>query len=119
MKKLSFILMSLILSSGCSTVIKGTNQPVTFQSEPNGAAIFIDGERIGSTPMTIRLTKNKKSSVMIKKDGYDTVSRDLTKEYDPVTLLNIFWDLSTTDMITGAAFEYEPNAYFFELQPKN
>jgi hypothetical protein len=118
MRKISFVLMALILSSGCSTIIKGTNQPVTFQSEPNGAAIFIDGERIGSTPMTIRLVKNKKNSVMIKKDGYNTVSRDLTKQYDPVTLLNIFWDISTTDMITGAAFEYEPNAYFFELDPE-
>ena len=55
---------------------------------------------------------------MISKDGYHSVSRDLTKQYDSVTLLNVFWDLSTTDMITGAAFEYEPNAYFFELQSK-
>lgn len=118
MKKITAVVASLMLMSGCSTVIKGNNQAVTFQSEPSAAAIFIDGERIGNTPMTVRLPKNKKDTVMISKDGYHSVSRDLTKQYDSVTLLNIFWDLSTTDMITGAAFEYEPNAYFFELQPK-
>lgn len=52
---------------------------------------------------------------MIQKEGYKTVSRDITKSYDPVTVLSIFWDYSTTDMISGAAFEYEPNSYFVEL----
>jgi hypothetical protein len=40
----------------------------------------------------------------------------LDKKYDGIALLNVFWDLSTTDFITGAAFEYVPNSYHFQLK---
>jgi uncharacterized protein YceK len=101
--------------SGCATVISGTTQTLTFNSEPTGAEVYLDGARIGSTPFSLSVKKNEKDTVMIQKEGYKTVTRDITKSYDPVTLLSIFWDYSTTDMISGAAFEYEPNSYFVEL----
>ena len=72
---------------------------------------------VGVTPVSVNVPKNKRSSFMIQKEGYLAVTRDITKRYDPVTILSIFWDLSTTDLISGAAFEYEPNAYFVTLTP--
>jgi len=56
---------------------------------------------------------------MFKKEGYQTVSRDLSKSYDPVTIISVFWDLSTTDFLTGAAMEYDPKSYFIELKKLN
>jgi len=104
-----------LMASGCATVISGTTQTLTFNSEPSGAEVYLDGARVGTTPVSLSVKKNKKDSVMIQKEGYKAVSRDITKSYDPVTILSIFWDYSTTDMISGAAFEYEPNSYFVEL----
>ena len=101
--------------SGCATVISGTTQTLTFNSEPSGAEVYLDGARIGSTPVSLSVKKNEKDTVMIQKEGYKTITRDITKSYDPVTILSVFWDYSTTDMISGAAFEYEPNSYFVEL----
>jgi hypothetical protein len=117
-KALFFVLGALILS-GCATIINGTTQSVTFDSIPQGAEILIDGARVGVTPLTITLEKNAKKTVMIKKDGYKTISRDLTKKFDGVAVLNVFWDLSTTDAITGAIKQYEPNSYYFELQAED
>lgn len=120
MKSLSRLLIAItfIALSGCATVISGTNQAVTFDSVPQGAEVIIDGARVGITPLTLVLKKSAKSIVMIKMDGYQTVTRDLTKNFDGVGVLNIFWDLSTTDAITGAWKKYEPNSYYFELQAK-
>ena len=53
---------------------------------------------------------------MIEKDGYRTETMPLDKKYDGIALLNIFWDLSTTDLITGAAYEYQPSTYHFKLK---
>ena len=105
--------------SGCATVISGTTQSVTIDSNPQGAEVSIDGGYIGVTPITIKLEKNKKDNISLKKEGYKSVSRDLTKNFDPVAIVNIVWDLSTTDFITGAAMKYDPNMYFFELQSNN
>jgi hypothetical protein len=105
----------LFLTS-CAGVIKGTDQTVTFTSEPTAANVLIDGQDRGKTPLTLKLKKNAYSSIMIKKDGYRTITRPLEKKYDSTALLNIIWDSSTTDMISGAAYEYEPNSYHFELE---
>ena len=107
--------LGLSLLSGCATVISGTNQTLTFNSEPEGAEVYLDGAMIGTTPVSVSVSKNEKDSFMVKKDGYKAVTQDVTTSFDEVALLNIFWDLSTTDMVSGAAFEYEPNSYFVKL----
>ena len=110
------ILSVLILFTGCATVMSGTSQSITFDSSPSGAAIFLDGGRIGVTPFTTSLKKNKYSSFRIELEGYHTISRQLDKEFDIVALLSIFWDWGTTDFISGAVYKYGQNSYFVELQ---
>ena len=97
-------------------MIKGTTQTVTFNSDPDGAEVMIDGKSFGTTPLSVTLKKNKWDTIMIKKSGYATQTVPLEKRYDEFALLNIFWDLSTTDLITGAAYEYRPNQYYFQLK---
>jgi hypothetical protein len=67
---------------------------------------------------TLSLKKNKYKNVMFKKDGYSTQTMALDTSYDAIALLNVFWDLSTTDLITGNAYEYAPNTYFARLRKK-
>lgn len=121
MKKLSgiFALLTLFVTmSSFASIIKGTSQTITFNSEPSGAKVYLDGQMFGETPLTLKLKKNKYDSIMVKKEGYVTQTAFLNKDYDGVALINIFWDLSTTDLITGAAFEYNPNQFFFDLEKR-
>ena len=118
-KKIFSALLFWFFLSGFATIISGDVDSVTFDSSPTAAEVYIDGAYVGMTPLTIRVEKNEKDSVMFKKDGYRTVTRDLSKSYDMVTMLSIFWDLSTTDFLTGAAFEYDPKSFYIELQKIN
>lgn len=113
--RISFISALILLISGCATIISDSSENVTFDSSPSGADVFIDGVRMGKTPVTVTLRKSKKDTVMFKLDGHKTVTRDLTKSFDGVALINVFWDLSTTDAITGAIMEYDPKSYYVEL----
>lgn len=117
MKKVLLSITVLIMLSSCASVLKGTSQVLNFSSSPEGAEVIIDGISQGSTPLAVNLKKNKYSSVMFKKNGYETRVVPIQRSYDGIALLNIFWDLSTTDMITGAAFEYEPGNYHVTLTP--
>jgi uncharacterized protein YceK len=118
MKKILSILVLSSIVTGCASIFKGTDQTVTFTSEPSNASVIIDGQNRGKTPLTIKLKKNAYSTIRIQKKGYRAASRPLEKKYDGIAILNIFWDSSTTDFITGAAYEYEPNSYHFELEKK-
>ena len=115
MKKIITLLLPLLMVS-CAGIINGTSQTVTFNSSPSGAEVLIDGTSRGMTPLTVKLKKNKYETVMLKKKGYNAVTRPLEKVYDSTALLNVFWDSSTTDMMSGAAYEYEPNSYHFNLE---
>ncbi len=112
------IVFSFLILSGCATILKGTKQEITFESSPSGAKVFLDGNLIGTTPFTVKLKKNKYKSFRVELKGYQTIQRKMAKKYDLVSLLDVFWDLSTTDLLTGAAFEYAENSYYIELQKK-
>ena len=116
--RLSILSTLIIICSSCASIFSGTTQNINFESSPSGATIFLDGDRVGTTPLTLKLKKKKYSSLRIELEGYNTISRQLDKEFDLITLLSIFWDLGTTDLITGAAFKYANNSYFVELQQK-
>jgi hypothetical protein len=118
MKLKSILLFSCLLLSSCATVFKGSTQPVTFNSVPEGAEVIIDGNLMGRTPMTVNLKKSKHSTALIRLEGYETGTINLSTSYDPVALLNVFWDLSTTDLVTGNAWEYEPGLYTIRLEKK-
>lgn len=118
MRSLSMITFASVvaLSTGCASIIKGTDQVLTINSEPDGALVSIDGISVGVTPLATKVKKNSASVITIKKDGYKVQTMPLDKKYDGIALINIFWDLSTTDLITGAAFEYVPSTYHFQLK---
>ena len=111
---LSAVGVSLVL--GSATLISGTTQSVSFNSEPEGATVFIDGAKKCQTPCTLSLKRGSNESVTFKKNGYKSQILPLESSYNGVALLSIFWDFSTTDLISGAASEYSPNQYFVELK---
>ncbi len=110
---LLFAMSSLFASA---TLFHGTTQTITVDSDPSGARVYVDGRLMGSTPVVLNLKKNKYSTITIKKECYKPATIVLQKSYDPVALLDIFWDLSTTDFLTGAISEYSPNNYYVKLQ---
>ena len=120
MKKIiiSLSILSVLIFAGCATVISGTSQSINFDSSPRGAAIYLDGDRVGVTPFSANLKKNKYKSFRIELEGHHTIGRQLDKEFDIVALLSIFWDLGTTDLISGAVYKYGQNSYYVELQKK-
>lgn len=117
----TFISLVLVLGiSGCATIIDGTSQPVTFNSEPNRAKVFINGAQVGVTPLTIQVQRSKATIVIAKKEGYEE------QQFPLQTKMNgYFWGNvisggflgSTIDYATGSMVEYSPNMYFFSLEP--
>jgi len=45
-------------------------QRVGVESVPEGAAVFADGEQVGTTPMDLTLSTEVEHAVFVKKDGY-------------------------------------------------
>jgi len=111
------LMVTASLVYGSATIFKGTSEAITINSQPEGAKVYVDGQLRGKTPLSINMKKSLSThTIRVIKEGYVPVSRVLEKTYDPVAILSIFWDLSTTDVLTGAVVEYEPNNYMIQLE---
>ena len=122
MKNSLLILSVLILSSSCATIMTGKTQEVTFDSEPQGVEVAVNGRVIGKTPTTIQLDKKKDQTVSFKLEGYKTQTRTLETKVNAWFMGNIVlggFIGSTTDGITGGMHEYSPNQYYITLSKYN
>ena len=70
MKKLLVLVLAISLC-GCATLFKQKTRSVDFNSDPVGADIFINGNRMGKTPMPLQLSNLKPVTVTFKKDGFE------------------------------------------------
>jgi len=120
MKKILLGLVAVAtLGFSSATIINGTTQAISIDSIPSGAKVYVDGQLRGTTPTSVMMKKSLSShSIRIQKDGYGTQNIVMEKSFDPVAILDILWDLGTTDILTGSVMEYSPNNYMVELKKK-
>jgi hypothetical protein len=122
--KLQFQLGALVaavaLSVGCASIVKGTTQSITVSSNVDGADVFLDGIKIGTTPFAGPVPKSK-ATLMVQKAGYKTANVSLSTTLEPMFWGNIITGGtlgSITDFASGAAYQYAPAAYQVDLKPE-
>ncbi len=118
MHKILFAALSAVVASatlGCATMISGTTQVVSIDSNVPGATVAIDGNVVGATPFSGKIKRGKGTVALVKCPGYVAQHVVLTTSFNPVAILSIVWDYSTTDCLTGACWEYAPDAYYIKL----
>jgi hypothetical protein len=119
MKRLFALILSLNIV-GCATVIKGSDQNVTFRTEPEGAKVTVSGRVLGLTPLTASVEKGKNQSFSFEKEGFKTFTGQLSTSTEGVTFIAILGGLAgffstTTDSVTGAIHEFSPDQYYITL----
>jgi len=119
MKSFGYLALALALSAtGCATIVTGTTQVVTVNSNVQGAQVMLDGNPIGVTPFSARLPKKSNQVLTVRKRGYQPQTIALQTSVPVAFWGNIlFGGLpgSTTDAATGAINEYSPNSYYATL----
>lgn len=68
----------LLLLSGCATIFKGTNEEVRFGSEPQKAEVWVNGAKMGETPLSLKLESKKTYHIEFRKEGFKTATINIT-----------------------------------------
>ncbi len=95
MKKLFQLasLAALLFSTGCASIMSGTTQIVSFQSEPADAKTTIFNKKkeaitIQQTPFTTQLKRGAKYTVKMEKENYEAYEAELKKGFNGAYLGN-------------------------------
>lgn len=143
---LCLLSMLTLLLSGCATMTSGGTQQMSFQTVPDDVVVTLtrnipappdhydtraarstapkpmkqETRILGKTPFTLQLDRADGLSVTFSKDGYTSVTMPLTTETNSAVWGNILvggFFGTTTDITSGAIYEYVPNQYVVTLNP--
>ena len=65
------VVLAVIVSlSGCATLFNDKTPSVDVASNPVGASVYVNGNYIGETPVSVDLSVRKEHSITFRKDGY-------------------------------------------------
>lgn len=109
--------MLMLFLSGCATIIKGTSQDISIQSNPSNAKVVVKatgGVEVfsGMTPATAKLSKKKEYTVTVSLDGYKDGTVMVSQGFEAWTIGNILCGGIIgliIDAVDGAIWKLEPD----------
>ena len=105
MKSLLTLALAALLISGCGALFIPSTKTVSVNSVPVEARVTIDGVDYGLTPLAVELDNNESHTIVVSKDGYETVSCVLNaKVKGGIVVLDVLGGLLPVviDAATGA-----------------
>lgn len=125
MKNIFLLSVLVLLFSSCATVFSGTRCTVKIKDGfPAGAKVYVNGNYVGTTPITVTVSKNglknKQTTITIKADGYRAQDIILTRR---IKISALVGDLLFTggvgliiDFIDGAIYKASPGEIKYSLE---
>lgn len=116
--KLFFLCLFCFSMSGCSTIIKGSKQNITINSNPAQATIYVNGKLYGKTPAIARLERRNNHFVKIELDGYKPYETTLQRKFNGWIFGNIVFGGVLgiiIDAATGSMYSLSPKLLTAQL----
>ncbi|MBA3815432.1 MAG: PEGA domain-containing protein [Parachlamydiaceae bacterium] len=124
MKILKTVITSLVLSStlasltSCATIVHGTYQSVGISSNPSNAAVWVDQNYIGNTPILVGMSRKDNHVVRIELVNFQPYELVLSRQISGWVFGNIlfggFIGLAV-DAISGGLYKLTPEQVQTEL----
>jgi len=112
-KTLSPLLLTCLAGSGCATLFAHKTVMAPLSTDPPGAEVFVDGHRVGQTPMTFELSQRREHVITFRKAGYKeatcTIARSVGAGW---VILDVLGGLVPViiDAATGSWYGSNPKA---------
>ncbi len=101
------------LIAGCGALFNGEASPITMNSNPIGAQVLVDGDPVGTTPVTVDISVKEEHRVTFRMAGYDDVTCILNRKVGAGwIILDILAGVVPIiiDAATGSWYELSENA---------
>lgn len=70
-----FLILFVTTFVGCATLFAPKTRPVVLNSNPIGSDVYVNGYKMGSTPLKLELKADKNYTIEFRKKGYENVRR--------------------------------------------
>ena len=91
--------ISFVVLSGCSTMINGTDQQVSINSNVQGDSVMVNGVKMGETPFNGKLKRGANTQVTLSKEGYKPKEFTLETNVEAAVWLQLLVQPRTLQMV--------------------
>lgn len=75
---ISILAVFVFMLSSCALLFKGTSEEVRFGSDPQRAEVWVNGAKMGETPISLKLESKKTYTIEFKMEGFKSVTKSIT-----------------------------------------
>ena len=107
--------------SGCGLLFLSSEKDILLDTEPAQAEIWIEGVKVGTTPMTISLSNREDHRITFRKDGFDDITCHLDRKiHNGILVLDILSGLVPVivDAATGGWYRIPEDSCVRQLPPE-
>jgi hypothetical protein len=111
MKKIIAIALSVVVVTGCASIVNGTTQSIGISSNPSQAKVTVNGRELGKTPVIAKLERSENHVLRMELQGYKPFEATLTRSVSGWVWGNIlFGGLIglAVDAISGGLYKLSP-----------
>ena len=113
----SIFISTIVLVSGCATVIRGSSEDISINSQPSGAAVRLSTGQTCNTPCTLDVARKGDVTANFSKEGYESFETAIPSSIDGgalagFTFLNLLFIPIINDIVdynARANYSRKPN----------
>jgi hypothetical protein len=87
----AMVLAGSVTMVGCATMVNKRHQNVLVVSEPPGADVLLNGDAVGTTPVTVRMKRRGPVELQLRKAGCATETVPVSRRLSGWVAGNLFW----------------------------
>lgn len=121
MKKILYCAASVLLFSGCATIVTGNMTSVKVTGTPENADVYYNGDLVGKAPCTVTLSKKDLKqciNITIKAEGLKVNQTFLNRRINVgIVAIDLVCGIfpAFVDMATGALYSPSPRTINYRL----
>lgn len=115
---------TLLLTSGCATITRGTTDTLVVESDPPGATVTLSNGMRGQTPSSFKISRKTALVVDIEKAGYEPLKVNVQPQISGAGGAGMAGNVlvggligAAVDAGTGAMNDLKPNPIQVRLVP--
>jgi hypothetical protein len=71
--------LPIVVLAGCAAVLGSKQKDFSLSSTPAGADVYLDGNRLGTTPVRVKLSNQASHTFVFRREGYREASCTLSR----------------------------------------
>lgn len=116
------VILVLLSTSSCGLLFLSSEKDITLTTSPDAAEVWVQGVRMGTTPMRIELDNRSSHIITFKKEGYEDISCQLNATvHGGIVVLDVLTGLVPViiDAATGGWKRIPEDTCVATLPPEN